>query len=231
MESSTNNYRLRFLGSGPEALPHRFLPTRTPVPGYRVYPGTWVIPTCLLLNNINRKILRVTVPRRKSRYYDVPGTRIPHYQCPFKILSLSFGYSQIASGYHFRLVSKLCSVFHGIFQLALHNVVLSPNYVAVRSKKTLSVSFRVERESGPPGCPNTRFLVCTYAYPLIPWYPGSCVSEVKQFIMICCALCYVSPKMIIKCSEGPGIQNVDLRCTKMKEKCLTTLCTISKLES
>ena len=154
-----------------------------------------------------------------------------HYQCPFKILSLSFGYSQIASGYHFRLVSKLCSVFHGIFQLALHNVVLSPNYVAVRSKKTLSVSFRVERESGPPGCPNTRFLVCTYAYPLIPWYPGSCVSEVEQFIMICCALCSVSPKMIIKCSEGPGIQNVDLRCTKMKEKCLTTLCTISKLES
>ena len=79
VESSTNNYRLRFLGSGPEALPHRFLPTRTPVPGYRVYPGTWVIPTCLLLNNINRKILRVTVPRRKSRYYDVPGTGVPGY--------------------------------------------------------------------------------------------------------------------------------------------------------
>ena len=141
---------------------------------------------------------------------------------------VSFHFNFHCSCRHFRFVSKLCIVYHGIFQIALDNVVFAPKYVAVRSKKTLSVSFRVERESGPPGCPNTRFLVCTYAYPRIPWYPGSCVSEVEQFIMICCALCYVSPKMIIKCSEGPAVQNVDPRCTKTKENCLTTSCTTVK---
>ena len=148
--------------------------------------------------------------------------------CPFTSISIARAVISDSSCRHFRFVSKLCIVYHGTFQIALDNVVFAPKYVAVRSKKTLSVSFRVERESGPPGCPDTRFPVCTYAYPWIPWYPGSCVSEVEQFIMICCAWCYVSPKMIIKCSEGPAVQNVDLRCTKTKENCLTTSCTTVK---